>query len=729
MPKARLVFDGDNVYIGKDARIYWLKDDIATKIDWIPWVIDSLDSTSTTDALSANMGRNLQDQIDSMSWVGIFLSTWDCTTWLPWTNPQQDPYTYKVWDYYVVSAVGATNYKPHWGTFTQWVPSTTVETENVWINDKYYFDWADWVRIPNTAIQITIDSALSTSSTNAVENRAIANAVNAKQDIITDLSTIRTWASKWATALQPNDNISQLTNNVGYQTAGDVAAAIAWKQDILSAWDWISITSNTVTNTKPGTAVSSVAPSSPTEWMLWYDTINHVLKIYNWADWETVDTDSDTTYTAWSGINISAQNEISVDTSVIATKQYVDDSVAEVIPSWGTAPQNPQEWDLWYDTVNHVLKIYNWTSWETVDTDTNTTYTAWNGINIDANNEISVDTTIIPTQADLVWKQDVLTAWDNIQISAQNVISATDTTYTAWEWIAILNWNDYSAMRWPCPEGFHIPTKDEWTALNTLWISIGAWTADTWGDALRWYLKIPLSWLRSYTTSDPTGQDTQSCFWCSTTSTGSMAQTFSTYLNGTISFGNAYTTSWRSIRPFKDEPTIPDNTWTTIYTSDAFPESRNIKWSQSLWLITLSYDWTYITISDKNLWATTVYSNWTTLSEANCWKYYQWWNNYWFAWTWSVTTDNTQVDAGNYWPWNYFSSSIFITLTDTWDSSNNKNLWWWVTWVVQLNNAITSTQLSDEIFSSSWDWDTTHAPSKNAIYDVLGDVETLLANL
>lgn len=37
--------------------------------------------------------------------------------------------------------------------------------------------------------------------------------------------------------------------------------------------------------------------------------------------------------------------------------------------------------------------------------------------------------------------------------------------------------------------------------------------------------------------------------------------------------------------------------------------------------------------------------------------------------------------------------------------------------------------ISDAAFSSAWDWDTTHAPSKNAIYDVLWDVETLLANI
>lgn len=38
-------------------------------------------------------------------------------------------------------------------------------------------------------------------------------------------------------------------------------------------------------------------------------------------------------------------------------------------------------------------------------------------------------------------------------------------------------------------------------------------------------------------------------------------------------------------------------------------------------------------------------------------------------------------------------------------------------------------KISDTAFSASRDGDTTHAPSKNAVYDVLGDVETLLAAL
>lgn len=50
-------------------------------------------------------------------------------------------------------------------------------------------------------------------------------------------------------------------------------------------------------------------------------------------------------------------------------------------------------------------------------------------------------------------------------------------------------------------------------------------------------------------------------------------------------------------------------------------------------------------------------------------------------------------------------------------------------WDISDLQAAVAWWISDAAFSSAWDWDTTHAPSKNAIYDVLGDVETLLANI
>lgn len=95
------------------------------------------------------------------------------------------------------------------------------------------------------------------------------------------------------------------------------------------------------------------------------------------------------------------------------------------------------------------------TAWDNIDitnnviSATDTTYTAWEWISIDENNVISNTQTSaewwniqwdIEDQEDLqlaLWeKQDVLTAGENVQIE-NNVISATDTTYTAWQWISI----------------------------------------------------------------------------------------------------------------------------------------------------------------------------------------------------------------------------------------------------------------------------------------------------
>ena len=103
----------------------------------------------------------------------------------------------------------------------------------------------------------------------------------------------------------------------------------------------------------------------------------------------------------------------------------------------------------------------------------------------------------------------------------------------------------------------------------------------------------------------------------------------------------------------------------------------------TLWLISLSSDGSnWITIADKNLWATQVRNDGDTVSEANAWKFYQWGNNYWFPATWPTTTSSTVVDAGTYWPWNYYSSSTFIT-GSYWDSSYNRNLWGEVTWTYE----------------------------------------------
>lgn len=64
-------------------------------------------------------------------------------------------------------------------------------------------------------------------------------------------------------------------------------------------------------------------------------------------------------------------------------------------------------------------------------------YTAGNGIDIDSNNEISVDTAVVATQTDLAVKQDTLTAGTGINIGFNNVISAVPNNISSTDWNAL----------------------------------------------------------------------------------------------------------------------------------------------------------------------------------------------------------------------------------------------------------------------------------------------------
>ena len=72
----------------------------------------------------------------------------------------------------------------------------------------------------STTGTITVDSTLSLTSTNPVQNAVITQTLNNKQDTLTQtqLNNI----SLGGTALQPNDNISELTNDSGYITSASL---------------------------------------------------------------------------------------------------------------------------------------------------------------------------------------------------------------------------------------------------------------------------------------------------------------------------------------------------------------------------------------------------------------------------------------------------------------------------------------------------------------------------
>ena len=284
----------------------------------------------------------------------------------------------------------------------------------------------------------------------------------------------------------------------------------------------------------------------------------------------------------------------------------------------------------------------------------------------------------------------------NIPVTSVNwqygdVTIQTGGNYTAGNWIDITNdeiwldgtyeYPDYSAMQWPAPAWFYVPSKDEWVALcwiltSTFWLAQNATTMGT-------YLKMPMAGFRRYDDADVSDVGSFGFYWSSTPSNANYAYNLGFDSSDIYPQNYIYRSYGFSVRCFKNSPVIPTSNWTKLYWTSI--ESWWIFWSSADWLISLSSDWiTWITIADKNLWATTVWNSWDTLSETNCGKYYQWGNNYWFPRTWTVTTSSTRVNASTYWPWNYYSSSTFITVSSSpyrWDSTDNGNLRWWETWV------------------------------------------------
>ena len=175
------VFDGSTGKIIKD---WWA---IPTTT-----VVDSLDSTSTTSALSANQGRVLNGKIEDLSWLWKFLSLWNCTTWQPISFPLATPYTYTTWDYFLVEVVSSAtppvNYKPNGSSYTG-TASSTVETDEIEQWDVYIYDGTDWLLQSNHWKTVAFANIAGSPS----DNTALANALWDKQDALTLPATPTQW--------------------------------------------------------------------------------------------------------------------------------------------------------------------------------------------------------------------------------------------------------------------------------------------------------------------------------------------------------------------------------------------------------------------------------------------------------------------------------------------------------------------------------------------------------
>ena len=210
----------------------------------VPTVIDNVTSTDTTNALSAAQGKNLQDQINDLKALGKFLSLWDATTWLPISFPEDIPYTYSTWDYFLIETVWSTNYRPNGSSYTG-TASTTVETDELEVWDLYIYDGTVWLLQINHWKTVSFANLAWQPS----DNTALATELNSKANTV-DISTV--WFS-W----DYNDLLNKPTIP-SWQVQSD------WNQTTTTAVDYIK--------NKPWTATSS------TKWFvkLWSNTVQSV---------------------------------------------------------------------------------------------------------------------------------------------------------------------------------------------------------------------------------------------------------------------------------------------------------------------------------------------------------------------------------------------------------------------------------------------------------------------
>lgn len=158
--------------------------------------------------------------------------------------------------------------KPDLSVYAESADLATVATSGS------YNDLTDKPVIPEGAV---VDAALSDTSENPVQNKVVKGALDAKQDTISDLATIRSGAALGATAYQkPNDgipasdlasgviptvptNVSAFTNDAGYltehqslsdyYTKSEVDTELADKQDTLTPGANITIENNVISST------------------------------------------------------------------------------------------------------------------------------------------------------------------------------------------------------------------------------------------------------------------------------------------------------------------------------------------------------------------------------------------------------------------------------------------------------------------------------------------------
>lgn len=261
-----------------------------------------------------------------------------------------------------------------------------------------------------------------------------------------------------------------------------------------------------------------------------------------------------------------------------------------------------------------------------------------------------------------IWSNNITaTAWSGYWFSSWGTlpaIVAADLTITATFETTVVD----APNRWPCPSGWHVPTLAELQAY--------VYTRFNFESPYPLVLPYndgnhPINFMDiDGSVSSVVSYVQTAWYWSCEVDTNCYSGWIWPYAlfssEGNTTVENAeWDVYWMFIRPFKDTPSIPDESWDWVDT-DAWcydhvyfnTVTREISWN---------YDWEWYTMASRNLGAT---EDWisltaTTPTTATVGKLFQWGNNHWFDYEDATNTTESQIDTANYWPWNYYDSAVF----------------------------------------------------------------------
>ena len=390
----------------------------------IPWVIDSLTSTSTTDALSANQWKELKDLIDTYVGLWRFLSLWNSATWQPISFPLTTPYSYNTWDWYMVEVVDTTtNYMPNWSSYT-WTASTTVDsTNNVEVRDVYIYDGTDWLFQKNNEVQVSF----SDIAWNATDNTSLANALNAKADDSAVVKLTGNQTIAWTKTFSTSPVVPSKTSS-----ATSSGTAIATEAQVKTVADAIPTKVSQLTND------SSYATTSQ------LPTVNNATLTIQ-KNWTTVNT-----FTANASSNVTANISVPTDTSDLTNGAWfvtnqVSDTAYWAWWDWDTTTAPSK--NAVYDKISAMDTTISWkqdslatqtaytTKWTSTKVPTITTNTLWQVTAI-TETSISFPVTSVNGQT---WAVTWLASMSTITVTINaNTWSNKEVTVLAW-WVTSSN--------------------------------------------------------------------------------------------------------------------------------------------------------------------------------------------------------------------------------------------------------------------------------------------------